>query len=900
MHYIKNIILIIIIFTLITAQDYGAMPKGVIKGNVIDSLTELPLEYTTICVVKVESQDDKANFENCDYGMQADENGMFFIKDISYGYYQIEVDLMGYTSQFFKDALYPTHLMVDLETIKLDSKAVLVEGVTVVEEKPIIEEISKTVYPVKETARESSGSAEEVLEQIPGVGINSDGKLELRGNLNVKVLINGRKTKIDIDMLNADMIEKVEVMTIPDSKYDPDGTAGIINIVLSKNEYEGTSGNIGVNIGEWDNNKLSGTINRLKNDFNIFSSFSYRDNHRMRRGKGISIDNYSDTGTGLVNIDEKTQTISIGEKYPKAFNFQMGFENYFDEKSMLAFDVTLIDHEKEDSTSVTTIREDIDYNNNTNNGSRTSNKLTVSQESGEDLTYGIGYYYDDAEKGKHFDIQFDVEDFDSKYQENVSGTNLDGGDASNKNYQTDYGKNNRFKSNYKMKLSDLFNVNEFNNQSTFEVGLSYEEDIENVDAYMVGAPYKWDFENSIQALYFNTQYQLTEPLGIQIGARFESQEKLSTATYSDLTCTDDYCRVFNAALDYAEGKNLIKNGIPFIYDKKRTYPTFYLSYKLSEGNTIKLGSSRRVNKPHHFYTNAIPNVEGYESRFIRLGNITINPEDMKKTEISFINNSFGYFKTTLFYDDLYGAIDWDKDFDSITTPAYCSDPTYTDTGSCTTNGGQWNPAETNTYSILTQKNLGESIKTGFEVVFATKFSGMDFMFYGSRWHNEVSKASGVDDDQVGDEWGFWGMLNLGFKLKNDQKIKIYTHYSTPMKITTGEIEPFRRFDISYRKKVSDRLSFNLKIKDLFNTSGFGITVNQKYDINGTYNSINGTDYNYTTINDYYNGDNRRGKRTLSLNLEYRFGAFEEKKYRREKGGNQYGGEGGGDMQGGGY
>ena len=95
-------------------------------------------------------------------------------------------------------------------------------------------EISKTIYPVKETARESGGSAEEVLEQIPQISINIDGKLELRGNPNVKVLINGRKTKIDIDMLNADMIEKVEVMTIPDAKYDPDGTAGIINIILSQ------------------------------------------------------------------------------------------------------------------------------------------------------------------------------------------------------------------------------------------------------------------------------------------------------------------------------------------------------------------------------------------------------------------------------------------------------------------------------------------------------------------------------------------------------------------------------------------------------------------------------------------------------------------------------------------
>ena len=120
MHYIKNIILIFIALSIIIAQDYGGMQKGVIKGKVLDSLTEIPLEYATICIVKVESQDVEANFENCDYGMQADDNGIFFIKDIDYGYYQIEIDLMGYSPEYYKDALYPTHLMVDLEIIKLD------------------------------------------------------------------------------------------------------------------------------------------------------------------------------------------------------------------------------------------------------------------------------------------------------------------------------------------------------------------------------------------------------------------------------------------------------------------------------------------------------------------------------------------------------------------------------------------------------------------------------------------------------------------------------------------------------------------------------------------------------------------------------------------------------------
>ena len=283
MHNIKGLILLIFAIT-ISAQDHDhdhgdGMQKGVVRGSVINQLTELPLQYATITIINSESNDIVT-------GAMSDSSGVFFVDDIPYGKYKVEVERIGYEQQIIEDILiYPTHLMIDIEVVKLASKAILMEGVTIREKAPIIEEIAKTTYPVKETARESGGSAEEVLEQIPQISVDIDGNITLRGNSNVKVLINGRKSNISVNMLNADMIEKVEVMTIPDAKYDPDGTEGILNIILSNNEYVGTSGNIGINVAEWHSSKLSGTINRLKNDFNIFSSFSFRDAHKIKRSE---------------------------------------------------------------------------------------------------------------------------------------------------------------------------------------------------------------------------------------------------------------------------------------------------------------------------------------------------------------------------------------------------------------------------------------------------------------------------------------------------------------------------------------------------------------------------------------------------------------------------------------
>ena len=130
----------------------------------------------------------------------------------------------------------------------ISPKMIVIDGVSVVDKSaPIIEDIEKTTYPVAETARSEGGSADEVLEKLPSVSIDIDGNINLRGNPNVTILIDGRKSQLDVKMLNANMIEKVEVMTTPSAKYDPEGMAGIINIVLKKGKYDGLNGSIKIN-----------------------------------------------------------------------------------------------------------------------------------------------------------------------------------------------------------------------------------------------------------------------------------------------------------------------------------------------------------------------------------------------------------------------------------------------------------------------------------------------------------------------------------------------------------------------------------------------------------------------------------------------------------------------------
>ena len=100
------------------------------------------------------------------------------------------------------------------------------------------------------------------------------------------------------------------------------------------------------------------------------------------------------------------------------------------------------------------------------------------------------------------------------------------------------------------------------------------------------------------------------------------------------------------------------------------------------------------------------------------------------------------------------------------------------------------------------------------------------MLNGNYWHNSFESSYEAQTDQIGDEYGFWGMMTSKIKLQNNQELGIYAHYSTPLTITTGEISPFKRMDISYKKKVNEKFNFTIKLKDVFDTGGFAIMKNR--------------------------------------------------------------------------
>ena len=804
-----------------THQQVKYDPIGVIRGSVVDSMLDESKVYANVSVVKEDS-------DNIVAGGMTDENGFFLIDKIPFGKYFVVAQYIGYEDLIIDGISIkpPDKIQVDLGQMRINPKTIMLEGVSVVDKlAPVIEDIEKTTYPVAETARSEGGSADEILEKLPSITIDSDGNISLRGNSNVTILIDGRKSQLSVDMLNANMIEKVEVMTTPSAKFDPDGMAGIINIVLSKNEFVGRSGNLNLNLAERDGRNLSGTFNSFKNDWNIFTSYSISEKHRQGRGY---------RNTTYIDLDDDTQSNTTSneysEKYPEKSNFKIGIEHYPNDVGLLAFDLTYIDSKNLDTNKVFI------------NGDVENPFTTIENKDSKALNYGIGYFIDDKESKKNLSVQYDYDDHNG--EESRSGYTNE--------TLNDTGIDQIFRIDYSAPIE-----NSFNQDSKYEIGLKVDSEDDQHYSTIELEDFNWDYDNSISAAYINVLYNFTEKFGVQAGARFENQEKESAVSYETYECSSlgqgscessGFCSWDSGECTQTLFGSLIGNlgdDLNVIYEHEKIYPSLYFLYNTMGKGNIKFEFGRRINRPGHWSLNPIPDLEEAEAGFIRQGNPYLNPEDIYKSELSYSHRlPIGFLKASLYYSKVTDKIDRDKD------TYFLND---------------------NEYMVLSWDNVSKSIDRGIDFTFMTKpLPNWDLMINGNYWNNILD---GIEADQQGNEYGFWGMMNSTIKLQNEQQIGIYSHFSSPMTLSSGKIDAMQRLDLTYKKKVNKRFNYTVKLKDVFDNSGFGISTDQLIDSNG--DDIN--DLREILLADY-----RRGKRNLSITFEYRFGDFQKKKYRRQE------------------
>ena len=322
-----------------------------VSGKIIETQTNLPLEYATITFFsRVENKVKSGGITDLD--------GNFSIP-IPQGIYDVSVEYFSFEN--IKKLNINFNQDTNLGTLKMNSDLQALDAVDIIVDKTTVEiKLDKKIYNVGRDLTIRGGSVSDVLDNIPSVSVDIEGNVALRGNGNVRILINGKPSGLvglnstdALRQLPADAIEKVEIITSPSARYDAEGTAGILNIILRRSKILGLNGAVIINSGYPNQLGASGNINYRTGSVNIFnnSGYSYRESPGSSGVKTEFFNTEYDEDGILIQDSPNTfrNEFRTFERIRKGFNSNTGVEWYITPTTSLttAFLATKSDNSNE-------------------------------------------------------------------------------------------------------------------------------------------------------------------------------------------------------------------------------------------------------------------------------------------------------------------------------------------------------------------------------------------------------------------------------------------------------------------------------------------------------------------------------------------------------------------------
>ena len=333
MKTILSVLLIIYSVNLALAQastgDASSVPKGKghLFGTVIDSLSKAPVEFANVAILD-------PNTGRPVNGTVCDDKGKFSVTKVASGSYQVVISFIGYESRKINIVIAEKRNEIDLGAVIISPSAQILEEIVVQGQKSIIEEkVDRMIYNAENDLTTKGGDATDVLKRVPMLTVDIDGNVSLRGSSSVKVLINNKPSTITavsvadaLKQIPADMIKNVEVITSPSSKYDAEGSAGIINIVLKKNTTDGKFLNVDGSVGTRGSNlSVNANYRNGKMGFSLggFSRSTYN-----VHGDFINNQQTQSNGDTVLNIQSaKTRNDGVNSQYSFGLDYDINKTN---------------------------------------------------------------------------------------------------------------------------------------------------------------------------------------------------------------------------------------------------------------------------------------------------------------------------------------------------------------------------------------------------------------------------------------------------------------------------------------------------------------------------------------------------------------------------------------------
>ncbi|CAN5378490.1 outer membrane beta-barrel family protein [soil metagenome] len=616
--------LLLILFFSIYTISFSQSNRFTISGKVVDDEMGVPLEYATISITKPSDP----NFID---GVVTDLEGNFSLP-VAAGTYNIIVEYISFESKRFNNRQINANL--NLGTIVLGMSAASLDEVVVRAETTEVEvRLDKKIYNIGKDLTTAGGTVADALNNVPSVTVDMDGSISLRGNQNVRILINGKPSALAgygstdvLAQLPADAIERVEVITSPSARYDAEGTAGILNIILRKDKTLGFNGSVTGTLGYPDQAGISANVNLRKDKFNIFNTTGFRYFDAPRN-------NWSDTryrprpdGSGGLIAPRYDRVYEDREvtRLNRNFNTNFGVEYYLNDQSSVTGSIF---YRYGEDANVTTNLSD-----RYRGGTITQQTERKEHENEEDHRYqfSLNYINKLGDKGHQLTADFqygrgnevqsgfvnerllsNLEDDTPVFiQEQINATEEDYEYLIQADYVLPIGEDSQFEAGYRGNFKQNITDYELRTDALVPGNVVLDTGLSNI----------FDYTENVNSLYsqYGTKFG---DFSFLLGLRLENTQlkgkidsRLSDAGLADLF------------------------GFPINTDFDNNYlglfPTVNLIYEIGDRENITAGYNRRINRPRGWFINPFPSRSSRTNVF--QGNPNLSPAFSDAYDIGYI------------------------------------------------------------------------------------------------------------------------------------------------------------------------------------------------------------------------------------------------------------------------
>ena len=752
---------LIFIFFLITLASFGQSRQIVLSGIISDAESSEPLPYATVSVYN-------RNGDLADGGI-ADENGVFKL-NLPPNDYSLNFEYIGFESVTIDIKPYPNN--INIGTVKLISSFDSLEGVDVVGQSAEVEiRLDKRVYNVSKNNLIRGGTVSDVLENVPSVSVDIDGNIELRGNNNVRILVDGKPSGLiglgGIDALTrlpAESIEKVEVITSPSARYQAEGTTGIINIILAKRFLKGLNGVFNLSAGRNDTYSGSANLNYRKGKFNFFTNSGYSD--RTNKGRAVQDNVYTDPLESVERYVEERQF----NRRRQGFNVNIGLDYQMTEKTSLTMSYLTNERDGDDST----INEQSQYQ---IDGVLVTNRYEKEIDREDSNQFSVDFEHQFNKQGHKLTATLQTEKNDETETSDINSFFENG-------QPSDDSEINRTVENQERNLAQLDYVFPIDKNTQFEAGyrgtdnkrkidfevqIIDENDNATVDENLSNV---LDFEQEVHALY--SQY----------GKKFNTFSFLAGLRFENT-------RIFVEQLDSSSPLNNKSYNDYF--------PTLNLGWEISPTASITLGYNRRISRPNAWTLNPFQSRSSKTSYF--QGNPKLDPSYSNGIDIGYLKQ----FKKVTLNSSVY----YRKSTDAVSRVAIVTDETVF------VNGIETPVIRRLPINLGTEEQFGVEFNTSLRLIKGMRTNASVNFFR----RIEKGNYQGISYDSNNTSWS--GNLSNSYRLPFAVQSQFSVRYRGPNESSFGKSKGFLYTDLALSKDIlNDNATINFRFSDLFNTGKY--------------------------------------------------------------------------------